>query len=150
MAFTKDSLSNYRMINGQLSATYVRIRCDRGSQRPSVATGVRRSSTRLIGCPFRVRASCTKRLNDKWVYAVVNGRHNHGLSLDPVAHPVHRRRTAAQREAIRQISAIQGVPAGAVADLLRIQYPEALVTAKDIDNERQLARREALAQGTGS
>ncbi|KAG6024381.1 hypothetical protein E4U19_003831 [Claviceps sp. Clav32 group G5] len=53
---------------------------------------------------------------------------------------------SAQREAIRQISAIQGVPAGAVADLLRIQYPEALVTAKDIDNERQLARREALAQ----
>ncbi|KAG6163002.1 hypothetical protein E4U51_006051, partial [Claviceps purpurea] len=92
------------------------------------------------------RASRTKRFNDKWVYAVVNGRHNHGLSLHPVDHPVHRRRTAAQREAIRQISAIQGVPAGAVPDLLRIQYPEALVTAKDIDNERQLARREALAQ----
>ncbi|KAG6094702.1 hypothetical protein E4U30_003114, partial [Claviceps sp. LM220 group G6] len=91
------------------------------------------------------RASCQRRLGDKWVYAVVNGHHNHGPSLDPVAHPVHRRRTAAQREAIRQISAIQGVPASAIPKLLRLQFPDALITMKDIDNERQLARREALA-----
>ncbi|KAG6202612.1 hypothetical protein E4U35_005133 [Claviceps purpurea] len=56
----------------------------------------------------------------------------------------------AQRQTTRQISALHGVAAREAADLLCLQYPEALATAKGIDNERQLLRRESLGPYTGT
>ncbi|KAG6236783.1 hypothetical protein E4U48_002948 [Claviceps purpurea] len=83
-----------------------------------------------------------------WEYAVVSGheKHNHEPSLHAVAHPVHRRRTAEHKNAIRELSALPGIKACEVAERLKRQYPEALVTGRDIENERQTARRDPLAQ----
>ncbi|KAG6163041.1 hypothetical protein E4U51_005955, partial [Claviceps purpurea] len=83
-----------------------------------------------------------------WEYSVVSGRekHNHEPSRDTLAHPVHRHRTEAQNKAIRELSALPGIEACEIAERLKLQYPEALVTGRDIENERQIARRDALAR----
>ncbi|KAG6103823.1 hypothetical protein E4U13_000357 [Claviceps humidiphila] len=82
-----------------------------------------------------------------WEYAVVSGheKHNHKPPLHAVAHPIHRRRTAEYKKTIRELSAL-GIKACEIAERLKLQYPEALVTGRDIENERQTARRDALAQ----
>ncbi|KAG6118518.1 hypothetical protein E4U13_000171 [Claviceps humidiphila] len=148
VCLVKKSSSNTRTIDGKPIATNVRLWYDHGGEpRPYRSSGIRRHGSRLWNCPFRVRASCKLRLNNMWEYAVVSGheKHNHEPSLHAVAHPIHRRRTAEYKKAIRELSA-WGIKACEIAEMLKLQYPEALFTGRDIENERQTARRDALAQ----
>ncbi|KAG6310449.1 hypothetical protein E4U44_005496, partial [Claviceps purpurea] len=148
VTFVKKGSSNPRNINGKRVATNVRLWCDHSKERVSRSSGIRNHNSRLWNCPFRVQASCKVRLNNMWEYSVVSGRekHNHEPSRDTLAHPVHRHRTEAQNKAIRELSALPGIEACEIAERLKLQYPEALVTGRDIENERQIARRDALAR----
>ncbi|KAG6285662.1 hypothetical protein E4U45_000275, partial [Claviceps purpurea] len=114
-----------------------------GKKRPSRSSGLRTHQSQLWDCPFRVQASCKARLNNKWEYNVVSKHeaHNHEPSRDALAHPVHRHRTEAQNEAIRELSALPGIDTCEIAGRLKLQYPEALATGRDIENQRQIARR---------
>ncbi|KAG6035900.1 hypothetical protein E4U19_004168 [Claviceps sp. Clav32 group G5] len=142
VAFVKKSCSNVREVNGRPQPTYCRIDCDRGQRRPSQSSGLRRRTTKLIDCPFRLRASCRKAMNDNWVYAVIPGHehHNHGVSDDAVTHHVLRRRTPEQKTLLRSLCAIQYLHVRDIIDVMRRQYPQILLTTRDVSNERQRLR----------
>ncbi|KAG5967932.1 hypothetical protein E4U56_000577 [Claviceps arundinis] len=142
VAFVKKSCSNVREVNGRPQPTYCRIDCDRGQRRPSQSSGLRRRTTKLINCPFRLRASCRKAMNDNWVYAVIPGhdQHNHGVSDDAVTHHVLRRRTPEQKTLLRSLCAIQYLQIRDIIEVMRQQYPQILLTARDVSNERQRLR----------
>ncbi|KAG6222349.1 hypothetical protein E4U34_001493 [Claviceps purpurea] len=142
VAFVKKSCSNVREVNGRPQPTYCRIDCDRGQRRPSQSSGLRRRTTKLIDCPFRLRASCRKAMNDNWVYAVIPGHehHNHGVADDAVTHHVLRRRTPEQKTLLRSLCAIQYLQIRDIIDVMRRQYPQILLTARDVSNERQRLR----------
>ncbi|KAG5939135.1 hypothetical protein E4U59_003309 [Claviceps monticola] len=142
VAFVKKSCSNVREVNGRPQPTYCRIDCDRGQRRPSQSSGLRRRTTKLIDCPFRLRASCRKAMNDNWVYAVIPGHehHNHDVSDDAVTHHVLRRRTPEQKTLLHSLCAIQYLQVHDIIDVMRRQYPQILLTARDVGNERQRLR----------
>ncbi|KAG5996639.1 hypothetical protein E4U52_006168 [Claviceps spartinae] len=142
VAFVKKSCSNVREVNGRPQPTYCRIDCDRGQRRPSQSSGLRRRTTKLINCPFRLRASCRKAMNDNWVYAIIPGhdQHNHSVSDDAVTHHVLRRRTPEQKTLLRSLCAIQYLQIRDIIEVMRQQYPQILLTARDVSNERQRLR----------
>ncbi|KAG5972107.1 hypothetical protein E4U56_006332 [Claviceps arundinis] len=138
VGFVKGSSSSKREINGQRQPAYYQIDCDRGHRRPSQSTGLRRPTTRRINCPFRIRASCRKAKGNTWTYSVIPGRghHNHGASIDPVAHPVLRRRTPEQKALIRSLCSIQRLQVRDILEIMRVHDPEIIITARDVSNER--------------
>ncbi|KAG5934312.1 hypothetical protein E4U60_003955 [Claviceps pazoutovae] len=138
VGFVKGSSSSKREINGQRQSAYYQIECDRGHRRPSQSTGLRRPTTRRINCPFRIRASCRKAKGNTWTYAVIPGRghHNHAASIDPVAHPVLRRRTPEQKALIRSLCSIQRLQVRDILEIMRVHDPEIIITARDVSNER--------------
>ncbi|KAG6092524.1 hypothetical protein E4U30_005315 [Claviceps sp. LM220 group G6] len=138
VGFVKGSSSSKREINGQRQPAYYQIDCDRGHRRPSQSTGLRRPTTRRINCPFRIRASCRKAKGNTWTYSVIPGRghHNHGASIDPIAHPVLRRRTPEQKALIRSLCSIQRLQVRDILEIMRVHDPEIIITARDVSNER--------------
>ncbi|PHH71106.1 hypothetical protein CDD80_5508 [Ophiocordyceps camponoti-rufipedis] len=134
--------------DGQMGPTEVSYRCDRGGKPITTSVGLRKSATKRTGCPYRVTAKATQASDWKWTYKVSSGRdHNHGPSMHPSAHIIHRRRTPAQKELEKSLSKHSKLPARAMDNIIRdSSTPEnAFFTQKDIYNDRQRIRRSKMA-----
>ncbi|KAF4587749.1 transposase [Ophiocordyceps camponoti-floridani] len=134
--------------NGQTGPTEISYRCDRGGKPITTSVGLRKSATKRTGCPYRVTAKATQASDWKWTYKVSNGRdHNHGPSMHPSAHIIHRRRTPAQKELEKRLSKHSKLPARAMDNIIRdSSTPDnAFFTQKDIYNDRQRIRRSEMA-----
>ena len=151
-AVVKRSSSNKRDINGIALATRVLFICDRGPQRASTSVGLRKSSTQKIDCPFRILVTASRTEEAwKWDFCVTEAYHNHGPSLDPSAHNIHRRRTVTQQALERNLSKHKALPAREMSTILRDAEPDAaFFRSKDIYNDRQKLRFEALGGKTAT
>lgn len=124
--------------------------CDRGGiyhDRINALEGENRrlTTTRRIGCPFRLYG---KRVSeDKWELKVRNPSHNHLADNSMIGHPIARRLTEEQLQSILHLSEIGSRPRDILA-LIRRQYPNALVSSKDIYNARDALRRQKLGNNT--
>ncbi|KFA60279.1 hypothetical protein S40285_07392 [Stachybotrys chlorohalonatus IBT 40285] len=81
----------------------------------------------------------------KWSYRVLEGRHNHPKSLDPAAHPSHRKFNAGQQVLLQNMTTKHvAIPAHEAGSLARDLAPEtSFFTNKDIYNERQRVQKRA-------
>lgn len=125
--------------------------CDRGGiyhDRINAPEGSNRrlTTTRRIGCPFRLYG---RRIpdSDKWELKVRNPSHNHTTNDNMIGHPAARRLTEEQLQRILDLSETGSKPRDTLA-LIRRQYPNALVTSKDIYNARDSLRRKKLGNST--
>ncbi|KAK2729952.1 mutator-like element, partial [Colletotrichum kahawae] len=73
-----------------------------------------------------------------------HSQHNHGPSLDPSAHPSHRRLREPVKAAIETTSRRVGIRARDVRAVVQDQYPDSTFTQRDIYNARALINREKL------
>lgn len=124
--------------------------CDRGGtyhDRVKAPEGAKRrfTTTRRIGCPFRLYGK--KVSGDKWELQVQNSSHNHPTDDNMIAHPTARRFTGDQLQNIHHMSEIGLKPCDIRAMFSR-QYPDALVTSRDIYNARSALRRQKLDNST--
>jgi hypothetical protein len=122
------------------------FQCDKSRTYESQSTS-RKTASRMTGCPFKLVISKMKskdrQTNDQWMLRVTNPDHEHERSLHPSAHIVHRQRTATQTEIIRSMTRAGSRPME-ILTALRQQYPDTLVTATDIRNDRMKMRAEYL------
>ncbi|PHH64075.1 hypothetical protein CDD81_5068 [Ophiocordyceps australis] len=149
VCLVKKSPSNYREIDGVKKPTYCNLMCDRGEKRPPRGAGIRASTTAKKGCPFHIVISSSRATDfKKWQFRIVNGQHNHEPSPDASAHAVFRRRTPQQRNLIARLSKHHGLPPREIVNILRQvadgSQENPCFRPKDIYNDRQRARREAL------
>ena len=124
--------------------------CDRGGlyhDRINALEGANRrlTTTRRIGCPFRLYGK--RVLGDKWELKVRNPSHNHIADNTMIGHPIARRLTEEQLQSILHLSEIGSRPRDILA-LIQRQYPNALVSSKDIYNARDALRRQKLGNNT--
>ncbi|KAM4065122.1 transposase [Hirsutella rhossiliensis] len=151
-AVIRRSSSRKRDIDGTSLATRIIFICDRGPQRASTSTGLRKTSTQKLDCPFRllVTASCNEGIW-KWDFRATEDHHNHGPSLDPSAHNIHRRRTSIQQALERNLSKHKALPAREISSILRDADPSAaFFRIRDVYNDRQKLRFEALGGETAT
>ena len=145
VAFVKARTAKPYIINGKSTPTKINLVCDRGARRPSTSIHLRQAATRKIGCQFELFISCNIKTNSPWTYSVTNGRHNHGPSLDPSAHVVHRRRTPTQTKMIENLSQHKAIGAREVLDVILTSTPgPAFIKQKDVYNDRQKLRKAKL------
>ena len=93
-AVTKDSGGDSRKVY---------LKCDRGGTYESQSRGLRSSSSRRQGCPFRLYGAVTKQNNGRWQLTVKNSVHNHDASDNMTAHPSARHLSAVQKQAFQQM-----------------------------------------------
>lgn len=124
--------------------------CDRGGvyhDRVNAPEGAKRrlTTTRRIDCPFRLYG---KRIpGDKWELQVPNPSHNHTADNSMIGHPAARKLTEEQLQNILQMSEIGSRPRDILA-MVRRQYPDSLVSPRDIYNARSALRRQKLGNDT--
>ena len=109
------------------------------------STGRRTVSSRKEECPWIGCAVALKSNNDRWTYKTINSTHNHLPSQDASVHPMHRRMTDEDRNAIRRHTKA-GSHLNVVVTDLREQHPE--VKKRDILNERAKLERAAAGPYT--
>ena len=120
------------------------LKCDRGGKyenRRNLTTDQRkrkRGESRLLGCPFRMIASCKK---DIWRADTENGDHNHGPSDDLSAHPTLRRMTDEQLQKVHEMYDAGRSPAETMEELRAI-WPDIKVLTRDIYNARKKYKTE--------
>lgn len=152
-AIVKRNSWGKRIVNGQAQVMNYILICDRGRSRASKSVGLRNASTQKIDCPVKITASMKESSNWKWTYRI-DGCHNHGQSLDPSAHNIHRRRTLPQQELERNISKHRALPAREMASIIRdstaVAGVEAFFRQRDIYNDRQKIRAAALGVKTAT
>jgi hypothetical protein len=90
----------------------VYLECDRGgTYRPHHGMcdrqRLRDTGSRLTGCQFSIRANVKDNI---WTFKVRNPDHNHEPSINPIAHPVHRRLPFSLRTRIRDMSSAGSAP----------------------------------------
>src|SRR6202012_1915475 len=132
----------------------------------SSSTGLRQSGSRQIGCPYRI---VLRWRPGQAAYEADLGvsSHNHGPSLDPKAHPVHRHREllsssiAQPRSGPFSTSAINslhnpaidtindlsqlGLAPRIITAAIRLRQPDITLTGRDIYNHRARLRHQHLA-----
>ena len=103
----------------------------------------RRTASTKIGCPWRAKA--IQRSGSPWALEVQEPSHTHEASPYPALDLAHRRRawTAVQRDAVRSKIAT-GLPTREIVALMRQEFPGQPWVSKDVQNERDLVRRELL------
>ncbi len=126
--------------------------CDRsGHYRDRWDHGERQrdAKTRLIGCPFRAKA--TKGVNLRWSLELLCEEHNHELSgHDLSSHPSLRKLDDDQAEMVVRLSST-GSKASSILTSLRQEFPQRIhATARTIYNIQAKARVEALGGRTPS
>lgn len=145
-AVIRRNAGNYRVFEGETTSrpSCYTLLCDRGHQRPSISTGLRRPTSHKRNCPFKIAAAASKAQGWKWKYRVI-AEHDHEPSLDPSAHPIPRRRTPIQRDLEASLTRYRGLPAREMAQVLRDQSPDpAFFRDRDIYNDRQRLREQGL------
>ena len=130
------------------------LKCDRGGtyeNRRNLTPDVRkrkRGDSRLLGCPFRMLATCKK--DGIWRVETENAVHNHGPSDDLSAHPTLRRMTNDQLQKVKDMCDAGKSPAETLEELKAI-WTDIKVLTRDIYNARKKYKTEkeeaALASG---
>ncbi|KAK9368157.1 hypothetical protein V1509DRAFT_640047 [Lipomyces kononenkoae] len=105
---------------------------------------IRQTSTKRTNCLFRGKLVCRRSHDDLWVYNSLCTEHNHEPLTCPSGDPVHRKRTLEDLEEIRVASESAGCGGRAVVAIVKAKRPEALLTRRDVWNDRAKLRREAL------
>ncbi|PSS08718.1 hypothetical protein M430DRAFT_69958 [Amorphotheca resinae ATCC 22711] len=128
------------------------FRCDRGgkyratSKNPDTDPSKQRLSTSLkkSRCKMGVELRLDH-ISGNWSLSVLEATHNHDRSADPKAYPAYRI-AALKPNAYAAISTLgrAGLSTSQILSTLRIEYPEALLTAKDVTNILQKSRLEEL------
>jgi hypothetical protein len=128
----------------------VYLGCDRGGfyhDRVNAPEGAKRrlTNTRRINCPFMLFGRRVS--GDRWELKVKNPCHNHSTENTMIGHPSARRLTEEQLNEVLRLSEIGLAPRDVLA-VTRKQYPEALVSSRDIYNARSALRRQKLGNST--
>ncbi|KAL2885121.1 mutator-like element [Ceratocystis lukuohia] len=124
--------------------------CDRyGEPRVNKNTaGLRDRRSRKCGCKWKIVAESLAQNNYCWNLRLLkdpaHSKHNHLPSINPSAHPAHRKRSSAVRETIQSSSRRAGIRARDVRNIVKEKHPEAILTRKDIYNARAAIAREKL------
>ncbi|KAM0460071.1 hypothetical protein ACHAPV_000323 [Trichoderma viride] len=115
--------------------------CGNGEYK-SQAAGLRKSKTKRTGCPFKMKIVQRKDTGDQWVPGIMCPDHNHAPNL-AVNFPIHRRAalTEEQRHNIEVLLEKTKLSARAIIELMKKQYPEILLTEKDVWNIRQKKKK---------
>lgn len=106
------------------------------------AAGIRKSKTKRTGCPFKMKVVQRKDSGDRWVPGIISSDHNHDPNL-AINFPEHRRAalTDTQRNNIEVLLENTNLTAKAINEIMKKQYPDLLLTEKDIWNIRQKSLR---------
>ena len=130
------------------------LKCDRGGvyeNRRNLTPGQRkrkRGDSRLLGCPFKMLATCKK--DGVWRVETDVADHNHGPSDDLSAHPTLRRMKDEQMRKVHDMCDAGKSPAETLEELKAI-WPDIKVLTRDIYNARKKYKMEkeeaALAAG---
>ena len=141
VAFVKSRTAHPRIIAGKSTPTRICVVCDRGPRRQSKSVQLRQTATRKIDCQFQLRIMYDTNTNSRWFYAVTGGPHNHGPSLNPSAHLIHRRRTSEQSKLIQTLTKHKAVAAREVRDVVYASTAGPThFTLKDVYYDRQKLR----------
>jgi hypothetical protein len=124
------------------------FRCDRGGQyraRYSIndTNRLRNTGTRLVDCPFSIRANLKDGI---WSMKVRNPDHNHEATTTAVSHPIQHRLTSAIKQQIRELST-SGIASQGIISTIR-QSTNHAIFAADIYNICKKIRLENLAGKT--
>jgi hypothetical protein len=119
--------------------------CDR-AEKPKHQETTKDTGSRGVACRFHVTARLYVTQGNRWKRTVENGWHNdHEPSLDPSAHPVHRRLTVDEKAQVAALSKTRAVSAKVIHIALKQANPNTLVRSRDIWNERARLRLKDLA-----
>ncbi len=126
------------------------LRCDRGGiyrERQHVNDGVkkRNRTSRLMACPFRLRAV---RKQGVWNLTTVNAEHNHEPSESMTAHPSLRRLSVGMRDRIRVLTE-EGVRPARILEILEDERPDIKLLSRDIYNARKQIKDAKAAETMG-
>lgn len=124
------------------NAKQVVLKCDRGGRHcnPSLTNEMRQRSTssRLIGCPFRIIGRQRK---GEWHLTTIDPSHNHERSEDMSRHPICRRLDPETKEMLRSLAKAGKKPREILASL-RLNLNSKLLVRQDIYNALSSIRRE--------
>jgi len=126
-------------------ATRVLLKCDLGGcYRNRLLLSdegrLRKTSSRLTGCPFQISCTVTRGV---WVYSIVSGSHNHAVGEDLAGHAVVRRPTTEERAKIQQLGSL-GVAPKHILSVLHIEFDGNKSTAQHVYNVLQSTKAEFL------
>jgi hypothetical protein len=121
------------------------LKCDRGGEYVNVLnltdeTRQRETHTRLTGCDFEIVCSSVKGV---WVVCKISGNHNHELGGNLVGHAVKRRLNELEKAKVRALGG-QGLAPKDIICIVRKEFANSHLTAKEIYNELGIARAEEL------
>lgn len=124
--------------------------CDRYGE-PRVnknKAGLRERRSRKCCCKWKIVAESLQQNNYRWHLRLLkdpaHSQHNHLPSINPSAHPAHRKRDSAVRETIQSSSRRVGIRARDVRNIVKEKHLETALTRKDICNARAAIGREKL------
>ena len=123
------------------------FQCDRfGASRAGPSANLRQRRSRKCGCKWQVIAEAKE--EGKWLLRAHpnadHHSHNHPPSINPSAHPVHRRATDSVKATIRTTSQRVAIRARDVRAVVAEKHPDTVLTQKDIYNARSAIAREKL------
>lgn len=128
------------------------LKCDRGGtyeNRRNLTPDQRkrkRGDSRLLGCPFKMLATCKK--DGVWRVETDVPEHNHGPSDDLSAHPTLRRMTDEQLQKVKDMCDAGKSPAETLEELKAI-WTDIKVLTRDIYNARKKYKTEKEEQAAG-
>jgi hypothetical protein len=137
---------------------FIYLECDHGGQNqptPMVNNNIRirQSSTRRIRCPFRcILKQPVRESMAQWTVQyreAPHSTHNHGPSLLPTTHPIHRRNARNSRPEVlsqMQNNKLSGTSAKDTLSSLRTQFPDVPLTLTDVENVYQTVKA-AMSNG---
>ncbi|TPX14283.1 uncharacterized protein E0L32_000677 [Thyridium curvatum] len=132
LGFVKRRSSNH--VNGK--PTRVDLICDRGNLRPSTANVRKVTTSKGADCPWKAVARALRQNNRLWTLEVTEPNHNHPASDSLAAHTVHRKLTPELQNLIRAMSRATSLKPREIYSVLRLAYPHAVFTLRDIENYR--------------
>jgi hypothetical protein len=132
-----------RRWNAKDQALY--LKCDRGGEYKArhdrtARDRVRDTGTRLIDCPFSVRANCKLGI---WTFKVRNGDHNHERTPSSFSHPIQHRMPPEVKAQVEALSKSGSKPRE--IRLAISQTTNHTLIAQDVYNARSTLRLKNLA-----
>ena len=105
-------------------------------------THQRKTSSRLIDCPFEVVFKYFKS-NNSWRVISSNDCHSHAGSMNGIGHPSARRLTSPEKEIIKSLSR-NNISVSNILNVLRTEYNNTSSTSKEVRNEIHNIRQSTL------
>ena len=136
---------SYAVVIARSRANRLWLKCDRGGtyeNRRNLTPDQRkrkRGDSRLLGCPFKMLATCRK--DGVWRVETTVAEHNHGPSEDLSAHPTLRRMTDEQLQRVKDMCDGGKSPAETLEELKAV-WPDIKVLTRDIYNARKKHKTE--------